>query len=179
MCNCQSTIAILKKGKVERHFQTVKKYETDSADQLLAPLISCYSRRSAVSLAMLIFLSTYSILCGLSIIAPQVLPPPQPQGYLPPGCFIALLCCCGLPQLEVMLDRRCSAVAGRVFRCSAQELLDLCCHFTPGSIAGIGSFGLLRHSRCVHGASRHNFVCMDNAIPSVQTDRRCWGPSSS
>ena len=32
---CQTTIAIPKEENVERHFQTVKKYATDS------PLISC------------------------------------------------------------------------------------------------------------------------------------------
>ena len=28
--------------------------------------------------------------------------------------------------------------------------LDLCCHFTPGSIAGIGSLGLLRRPRSIY-----------------------------
>ena len=121
---------------------------------------------------MLTFKPMYSILCGLSIIAPSVLPLPQPQGYSPPGSFVALLCCCGLPRLIVMLDGRCSTVAGSVFRCSVQELLDLCCYLTPGSITGIGSLSLLRHPRCVHGASRHKCVHMDGAIPSVRTDRR-------
>ena len=80
----------------------------------LSQLISCQPRRSAVSLATLTF-----------IIAPVVLPPPQPQGYSPPGCFVTLLCCCGLPWLAAMLD----------------------------------------------GASRHKFVHIYGAIPSVQTDR--------
>ena len=93
---------------------------------------------------MLNFKLTYSILCGLSIIAPLVPPPPQPRGYSPPGSFVTLLCCCGLSRLAAMLDGCCSTVAGGVFRCSVQELLDLCRHFTPSSIAGIGSLGLLR-----------------------------------
>ena len=46
---------------------------------------------------MLTFKPTFLVLCGLSIIAPLVLPPPQPQDYSPPGSFATLLCCCGLP----------------------------------------------------------------------------------
>ena len=47
-------------------------------DQLLA-------RRSAIGLATLTFKPTYSILCGLSTVAPLVLPPPQPQAYSLPS----------------------------------------------------------------------------------------------
>ena len=105
----------------------------------------------AVRLAMLTFKLTCSVLCGLSIIALLGLP----------GSFVAL---CGLPRLAATLDGRCSTVAGRVFRCSAQELPDLCCHFTPGFIAGIGSLGLLLRPRCVHGATRRNFIYSDDAV---------------
>ena len=52
--------------------------------------------------ATLTFKLTYSILCGLSIIASLVLPPPQPQGYSPPGSFVALVCCCSLPWLTTI-----------------------------------------------------------------------------
>ena len=61
------------------------------------------------------------MLCGLSIITPLVLPPQQSRGYSPPGSFVALHCCCGLPQLTVMLDDCCSTIAGGVFRCSARS----------------------------------------------------------
>ena len=52
------------------------------------------------------------MLCGIYIIALLVLHPPQPQGCSPPGSALALLCCCGLLRLAVMLDGRYSAVAG-------------------------------------------------------------------
>ena len=107
---------------------------------------------------MLTFKPMYSIIRGLSIIVPLVLPPPHPQGYSPPSSFVALLYCCGLPQLSAMLDGRFSTDAVGVFRCSAQELLDLCCHFTPGFIARTGSLGLLRRSPA---------LCMGPSDPSL------------
>ena len=94
-----------------------------------------------------------------------VLSSPQPLGYLPSGSIVALLGCCGLPLLAVMLDGCCSAVAGGVFRCSAQELLYLCCDFTLGFIAGIGSLGLLPHPRCVHGALDSSVIIRTMLFP--------------
>ena len=67
----------------------------------------------------------------MSIIAPLVLPPPQPQGYSPHGSFVALFCRCGLSPGS----RRCWMVAAPPLLAGsgfvAQELLDLSCHFTP------------------------------------------------
>ena len=98
---------------------------------------------------MLTYNQTYSMLCWLSIAALFVLPPPQPLGCSLPGSFVALFCCCGLPRLTTMLDGRCSAIPGGVFRCSAQELLDFCCRFAPGPVSGTGSLGRLCCPRCV------------------------------
>ena len=115
------------------------------------------------------FKPTCSMLCGMSIIASLVLPQPQPQSLSPPGVFVALLCRCGLLQLAAMLDGRCSAVAGGVFRCSAQEVMDLCCDFTPGSIAGIGSLGLL-HRPPLCAWSLQMQVCLYGQCYSLHAD---------
>ena len=86
-----------------------------------------------------------------------------------------------------MSDGCYSAIAGMVFKYSAQELLDLCCNFTLNSIAEIQFLGLLRHARYMHRASRRKLIYMDNAIPcsadcgaeipSVMTDRRSIAPA--
>ena len=76
MCICQTTIAIPRKGNVERHLRTVKKHNTDP------PVISCQPRQSAVSLAAPNFKWTCSIFCAGC--PSLVLPPPQPRGYSPP-----------------------------------------------------------------------------------------------
>ena len=76
MCICQTTIAIPRKGNVERHLRTVKKHDTDP------PVISCQPRQSAVSLAAPNFKWTCSIFCAGC--PSLVLPPPQPRGYSPP-----------------------------------------------------------------------------------------------
>ena len=70
--------------------------------------------------------------------------------------------------------------AGHNPKDSALELLDLCCNFSPNSITGIKSLGLLRCPRYMHRASRRKFMT-DNvfpcsadsgaAIPSMLTDR--------
>ena len=69
-------------------------------------------RWSAVNLT-LTYKQMYLILYGMSVIAPLVLPPPQPCGFSPPGSFVGLLCCRGLPLLAAMWDGRCSSVAGK------------------------------------------------------------------
>ena len=87
MCICQTTIAIPRKGNVERHLRTVKKHDTDP------PVISCQPRQSAVSLAAPHFKWTCSIFCAGC--PSLVLPPPQPIHRLcrspllhwsPPAC---------------------------------------------------------------------------------------------
>ena len=138
-----------------------------SSDQLLASPISCSSSSAKFQMDVL------NILCRLSIIGP---PSTTTSGLF--TAFVALLCCIGLHRLVAMLDGRCAAVAGSVFSCLAQELLDLCCHFPPGPIAGIGSLGLLCSTRCVHGASRRYFYSLFWLFHfKCQDDKRglCWG----
>ena len=54
--------------------------------------------------------------------------------------------------------------------------LGLSCHFTPGSITGIGSLGLLHHPHCLHGAYRCKFALTEGAIPcdTVRLFLPCW-----
>ena len=85
-----------------------------------------------------------------------------------------------------MLVGHCSTTADGVFKYSVLELLDLCCNFTPNSIARIKSLGLLRRPRYMHRGSKHKFIT-DNAIPcsadrgaaipSMLTDRRSIAPA--
>ena len=139
------------------------------------------SQSITISLAMLTSKPAYSILCGLSIIAPLVLHPLQPQDCSPPGSCITLLCYSGIPQLATMLHGGYFTTTDGVCKYSAQELLHLCCNFTPNSIAKIKFLGLLRCQRYMHRASRCKFIHTDNtiplhadcgaAIPSMLTDR--------
>ena len=90
------------------------------------------------------------------------------SGCSPPGSVVALLCCCGLSRLGAMLDGCCSTVAGGVVRCSVRELLDFCCRFAPGSVAGTGSLGLTRRPRCVHRPPDASFASGQSVLfPAV------------
>ena len=89
-----------------------------------------------------------------------------------------------IDSMDSPFSRRCWMVAAPPLLAgsSAQELLDLCCHYTPDSIAGIGSLGLLCRPRCVNGASRRKFALMEGATPcgadggvdAVRLFPPCW-----
>ena len=53
-----------------------------------------------------------------------------------------------------------------VFGCSVRELLDFCCRFAPGSVAGTGSLGLLRRPPlCARGLQMQVRFWTEGAIP--------------
>ena len=120
---------------------------------------------SPASLAMLTFKPTYSILCGLSVIAPLAHPPPQPPGFSPAGSFVAVHCCCGLPG-----SRQFWMVAAVPLLAGSSGVQHRSSWTSAVTSPQDQSLGLALLVSCtVHGACRRNFVYTAGAIPSMLT----------